>query len=65
MHPRQKAAEHGETTYDGKPCKNCGNTLRYTLNASCCHCANEQSKVRVAARRAEIKTLLDQAKGVA
>lgn len=63
MHPRQQAAEFGETTYHGKPCRTCGNTKRHTINASCVHCSNELSKQSVMRRRNKIKELMAQARG--
>ncbi len=43
MHPRQVASEKGEKFYDGKPCKKCGNTLRYTSMTGCVNCTKENS----------------------
>jgi len=43
MHPRQVASEKGEKFYDGKPCKKCGNTLRYTSMTGCVICTKENS----------------------
>lgn len=60
--PRMKAAAKGESTYEGQPCKTCGSTLRYTINASCISCINEKSKVHSKEHRAKIKALLEQAK---
>jgi hypothetical protein len=62
MHPRQKAAVSGEACYDGKPCRTCGNTKRYTINASCVDCSNQHAKRFVARRRQEIKELMAQAR---
>ena len=64
MHPRQKAALQGEQTYDGNPCKKCGNTKRRTINATCIKCGNELSKKFVMKRRQEIKALLSGSDGV-
>lgn len=36
---REIAAHKGESTYTGRPCKVCSNTIKYTLNAGCTHCA--------------------------
>jgi len=63
MHPRQKAAMQGEPTYDGNPCKTCGNTKRRTINATCIKCGNELSKRLVNRRRQEIKSLLSPSEG--
>lgn len=62
MHPRETAARQGESTYDGQPCKTCGSTKRYTINASCVDCSNERSKANVKKRREHIKALIEQAK---
>jgi uncharacterized Zn finger protein (UPF0148 family) len=43
MHPRQIASEKGEKFYQGKPCKKCGNTLRYTSMTGCVNCTKENS----------------------
>ncbi len=43
MHPRQIASEKGEKFYRGKPCKKCGNTLRYTSMTGCVNCTKENS----------------------
>lgn len=37
--PRIEAAQNGERRYQGKPCKKCGGTLRYTINSACVACA--------------------------
>lgn len=60
-----KAAELGESSYDGAPCKTCGSTKRHTINASCIQCSNERTRVNVAAQRVKIKALLEQAKAAA
>ena len=36
--PRLEAAKNGERRYQGKPCKKCGDTLRYTINSACVAC---------------------------
>jgi hypothetical protein len=36
--PRLEAAKNGEKRYQGKPCKACGQTLRYTINSACVAC---------------------------
>jgi hypothetical protein len=43
MHPRQIASEKGEKFYQGKPCKKCGNTLRYTSMTGCVNCTKQNS----------------------
>lgn len=43
MHPRQIAVEKGEKFYHGKPCKKCGNILRYTSMTGCVNCTKENS----------------------
>jgi DnaJ-class molecular chaperone len=39
--PRQAAIEGGFTVYDGKPCRKCGGTRRYTLIAACTACHSQ------------------------
>lgn len=56
--PRINAAKNGERKYIGKPCKACGETLRYTINAACVACTNK-AKVK---SDDTIRSLLDQAK---
>lgn len=36
--PRVVAAKKGERKYHGKPCKTCGGTERYVINAGCVSC---------------------------
>ena len=43
MHPRQIATENGEKFYQGKPCKKCGNSLRYTSMTGCVNCTKQNS----------------------
>ena len=61
---RLEAIEIGNNKYQGKQCKKCGNTLRYTLNSNCFFCTaesvkNNRNKVREAIRKAKEK--VDQA----
>ena len=58
---RMQAAAKGEKKYDGLPCKNCGLTKKYTLNASCIKCSNAYAAIYVAKGRKKIKELLAQA----
>lgn len=44
MSPRRKAAQQGSRHYTGKPCKACGETLRYTSNAGCVSCQISTSR---------------------
>lgn len=55
--PRIQAARKGERKYTGKPCKACGETLRYTINSACVACTN-RAKER---EHNLIKSLMDQA----
>jgi uncharacterized OB-fold protein len=55
--PRIQAAKQGQRKYTGKPCKACGETLRYTINSACVACTN-RAKEKDASN---IKTLLEQA----
>jgi len=43
MHPRQIASEKDEKFYQGKPCKKCENTLRYTSMTGCVNCTKKNS----------------------
>ena len=46
IHPRQYAIENNQSTYNGKPCKKCGGTLRYTSMTGCVACTRENSFIR-------------------
>jgi hypothetical protein len=46
VHPRQIAIDNNESTYHGKPCKKCENTLRYTSMTGCVSCTKENSSIR-------------------
>ena len=55
---RLAAAQRGERTYDGKPCKHGHGTLRYTSNGVCTACTavrstERQEKIRQALREAD------------
>lgn len=52
--PRIQAAERGETTYQGAPCKRGHAPTRYTSDGQCCAC----SKARSTARHALIRDKL-------
>ena len=41
---RYDAYHNGEIHYNGKPCKNCGNTLKFTSNYSCVLCESKRKK---------------------
>ena len=41
--PRVIAAKNGDRKYQGKPCKTCGCTERYTTTAACVECAKKTS----------------------
>jgi len=62
MHPRQEAAEKGQNKYEGKPCKHCGLTTRFTINAGCVNCVTTHAKGLTSQRRAVIKRLMTSAK---
>lgn len=55
--PRIEAARSGHRKYTGKPCKVCGSTEKYVINAACVACTK---KARAEAS-AKIKVLMDQA----
>lgn len=42
--PRIEAARNGQRKYTGKPCKLCGCTERYVINAACVECTKGTSK---------------------
>lgn len=44
---RKQAKESGNVTYDGKPCKKCGTTLKYTSGWSCVECTKEAVRSRI------------------
>jgi len=44
---RLAAAANGCIHYDGMPCRQCGNVMRYTRSSMCVHCTREkQNKAR-------------------
>jgi hypothetical protein len=50
LSPRDIAARNGKRKYDGKPCKTCGETERYTINCACVACtlaANKKETDRI------------------
>ena len=55
--PRINAARNGERKYTGKPCKACGETEKYVINAACVSCTK---KAREEATK-KVKQLLEQA----
>lgn len=57
--PRLKAAEQGNTHYDGQPCRTCGNTLKYTSTGNCVVC----TRAKTNDHRAKVRELLEKAKG--
>ena len=57
--PRIQAARKGERKYQGKPCKKCGETLRYTINSACVACTLKAKEKDASA----IKELLAKAGG--
>jgi hypothetical protein len=62
LSPKMLAAQQGRTTYDGPPCKRCGNTLRHVLNSCCVPCANEKSKQYQKRRRAQLQAVIKAAR---
>ena len=42
--PRDIAARSGQRRYEGKPCKTCGGTERYTINSACVACTLASNK---------------------
>lgn len=55
--PRFSAARQGKRKYQGKPCKTCGSTERYVVNAGCVACTMAAKNKDTQA----IKQLLEQA----
>ena len=43
---RKEAIEKGETQYHGKPCKTCGDTLKYVSGYNCVACTTQRTKDR-------------------
>ena len=43
---RREAIEKGENQYHGKPCKSCGDTLKYVSNWGCVACITQRTKDR-------------------
>ena len=56
--PRIEAARSGQRKYTGKPCKVCGGTERYVINAGCVEC----TKKAKSANESKIRELVEQAK---
>lgn len=56
--PRFAAAKAQQLRYEGRPCRKCGNTTRYTINADCTVCSNERAKVYVTKARARLRSML-------
>lgn len=59
MSPRRKAAQQGQRQYTGKPCKACGETLRYTSNAGCVACQISSSRASSQAIQIELASRLN------
>lgn len=58
---RTEAAKQGQSRYNGKPCRVCGNTERYVLSNNCVACSKEATKKA----RVKYKELIDQARAEA
>ena len=43
---RYEAYHNGDVHYNGKKCKNCGTTLKFTINWSCVLCTADRNKTR-------------------
>ncbi len=56
---RLQAAASGSTHYKGKPCKSCGQSLRYTTTGVCVECTKRYNDNY----RERIKTQLKEARG--
>jgi len=44
--PRYEAYHNGDIHYNGKPCKTCGTTLKFTINWSCVLCNKKMTRER-------------------
>lgn len=56
--PRIEAARQGQRKYNGKPCKVCGETEKYVINAACVACTKNSKS----ANESKIREIMDQAK---
>lgn len=56
--PRIEAARQGHRKYNGKPCKVCGETEKYVINAACVACTKNSKS----ANESKIREIMDQAK---
>jgi len=53
LEKRIEAAERGDVTYQGTPCRSCGNADRYVSSNACVHCQREHTRThRQKARKA-------------
>ncbi len=43
---RDREAKKGEVHYQGRPCRKCGETLRYICSSNCVACAVSRSQRR-------------------
>lgn len=50
---RQEAITAGKPIYHGKPCKNCGDTLKYVENCRCMKCNRDACRERARRKRIE------------
>lgn len=62
---RQQAIQEGRTTYEGRPCKNCGTTLKNVSDWGCVECNKQrakrmQSERRVDGRNKEVRQRYEQ-----
>jgi len=56
--PRIEAARQGQRKYTGKPCKTCGETEKYVINAACVACTKNSKS----ASESKIREIIEQAK---
>lgn len=64
MSVREDAARNGNITYQGRPCKNCGQTEKYVLSASCVSCTKKNATTynkKTNERLKELRRLADEA----
>lgn len=62
---RKLAASRGERHYQGRPCKMCSGTRRYTINGKCCACASRKALTYYHRTKNEVRAILVSAESAA
>lgn len=62
MSQRLEFAKAGMKHYHGKPCKNCGETLRFVISADCVSCNRKRSLANSKKVREAIKEAMERAR---